>query len=432
MIPDTNTVPHQRWIALPVNRDLLQRRLIPSSLILLVHLAFIASALGMVYIDTSSGIGLSFHFAVLNLPQVAGSAEFLILLISGLLLSLLLPWLSPVQGSLLTLCCAVAPVYLNFSNPGRAALLPMEYTLLTILVIFSINILIAWFEETRQKQKILKLFSQYIPPQLAHALTRQPDLVDLEGEFKIMTVLFSDLQNFTGVSEQLNSKQLVRLLNDYLTVMSGILYEYQATIDKYIGDAIMSFWGAPLPQPDHARLSVQAALKMQQTMQQFSDDYSKRGWPSMKMGIGINTGRMNVGNMGSKYRLSYTVMGDAVNLASRLESLTRVYKVPVIVGENTIQEINDIVFRELDTVQVRGKHKACRIYQPLCAVSEQSAELRKRMEIHRQAITAYNVGELQNARSLFEGLSSLDPQDAYYTVILGQIAEKLRRTSGHA
>lgn len=407
------------------DKDTLHRRIIPSAILLFILLIFTANALGISYLSSSAAFGISFNFTPLQLSPIIGSLEFNVMMTAGLLLSLLLPWLSPIQGSLLTLCCAIVPVYVNYTHPGRQTLLPMEYVLLTMLIIFAIDILIAWFEETRQKQRIVQLFGQYIPPQLARTLTQRPELVDLEGESKIMTVLFSDLQNFTGMSEQLNTKQLVRLLNEYLTVMSEILYEYQSTIDKYIGDAIMSFWGAPLPQPDHATLAVRAALKMQDAMGSFSIDYSKRGWPKMKMGIGINTGRMSVGNMGSKYRLAYTVMGDAVNLASRLEGLTRVYRAPVIVGETTMRETSGIVYRELDTVQVRGKHKSCRIFQPLCEESEQSGDLNERLDLHRDAIDAWYKGDLAKAQTIFGRLSSLNPDDAYYPAMLGRIAEKM-------
>jgi adenylate cyclase len=407
------------------DRDTLHRRFIPSAILLFILLIFTANALGISYLSSSAALGISFNFTPLQLSPIVGSLEFNVMMTAGLLLSLLLPWLSPIQGSLLTLCCATVPVYVNYTHPSRQTLLPMEYVLLTILIIFAIDILIAWFEETRQKQRIVQLFGQYIPPQLAQTLTRRPDLVDLEGESKIMTVLFSDLQNFTGMSEQLNTKQLVRLLNDYLTAMSGVLYEYQSTIDKYIGDAIMSFWGAPLPQPDHATLAVRAALKMQEAMAAFSAEYGKRGWPQMKMGIGINTGRMSVGNMGSKYRLAYTVMGDAVNLASRLEGLTRVYRVPVIVGEATMREAGGIVYRELDTVQVRGKHKSCRIFQPLCAEAEQSGDFKERLALHQRAIDAWYKGDLLEAQAIFGRLAKLDPDDGYYTVMLGRIAEKM-------
>lgn len=396
-------------------------------MLLLVLLIFIGSAVGVLNISIQSSGWISLNPGLLFDSPVTGTAEFINLAATGLLLLLLLPWLDPVKGSILAILCAVPPVYINISNPGAIPLLPMEFSLLTILVIFSLNVLISLFEETRQKQQIMNVFGRYIPPQLVDDLSRQPELAGLEGESKVLTVMFADLQDFTGVAEQMNSKQLVRLLNDYFTIMTAILHAHGATIDKYIGDSIMTFWGAPLPSPDHARLAVLAAMKMQEALIPLSADNVKHGWPQLNMGIGINTGVMNVGNMGSKFRISYTVLGDHVNLASRIETLTRVYQVPIIVGENTVREIDDIVFRELDLVQVRGKHKPNRIFQPLCLKSALTAKLQEQIKLHNRAISAYHARQLEEARQLFRQLMEQDSNDSYYKVMLQNISDKLKQ-----
>jgi len=248
----------------------LHDKMIPCGLMLSVLFIFLATVTGAFDFNIHSPPWLSFKYKLLYSSMVIGSIEFITLLLTGLLLSVLLPLLRPVEASILTLVCAIPPVFITFSTPGRNALLPMEYSLLTILILYAINVLIGYFEETRSKQKIMDVFARYIPPQLAHELSKQSGAINLEGESKELTVLFSDLQDFTGVAEQLNPKQLVRLLNEYLTVMTGILYKHEATIDKYIGDSIMTFWGAPLPQKDHARRSIIAALEMHEELQLFS------------------------------------------------------------------------------------------------------------------------------------------------------------------
>ncbi len=157
----------------------------------------------------------------------------------------------------------------------------------------------------------------------------------MEGESREMSVLFSDVRGFTTISEGLDPKQLSQLMNEFLTPLTRVIYRHRGTIDKYMGDCIMAFWGAPLSDPQHARNAVLAGLEMQATMEALQPQFHARGWPELHIGVGVNTGRMSVGNMGSEIRVAYTVMGDAVNLASRLEGLTKQYGVGMIVGEDT-------------------------------------------------------------------------------------------------
>ena len=261
-------------------------------------------------------------------------------------------------------------------------------------------------------------------PQLVAEISKQPGRLNLEGESKYLTVFFCDLQNFTGVAEQLNPKQLARLLNEYFTVMTEILYSHGATIDKYIGDSIMTFWGAPLTQTDHAKRAVLSALEMQEEIKRLSETFVKRGWPGPTMGIGINTGMMNVGNMGSKYRITYTVVGDAVNLASRLETLTRTYHVPTIISETTMKESSGILFRALDVVQVRGKHNKTKIFEPICNENDADETLRKKLKQHEQAMEFYFAENWQQARLGIEQLKKEYSEDRLYPVMLDKILSK--------
>ncbi len=248
----------------------------------------------------------------------------------------------------------------------------------------------------------------------------------MKSESKEMTVLFCDLHNFTSSSEHLSPQQISGMLNTYLTEMSKILYSCNATIDKFIGDAVMTFWGAPLPQEDHAQLSILASFKMQDAIKQLESVFAENGWPATKMGIGISTGKMHVGNMGSEYRIAYTVVGDHVNLASRLEGLTRTYKVPTIVSESTALATTNILFRELDTVTVRGKETETRIFQPLHQSDQLDAEtletVTQELEKQLHALQLYYDQKLTESMELFSQLAKEHPDDPYYKVMMGKTA----------
>jgi adenylate cyclase len=205
----------------------------------------------------------------------------------------------------------------------------------------------------------------------------------MEGESRELTVLFSDVRSFTSVSEGLAPRDLSAMMNAYLTPMTEAIHLHRGTIDKYIGDAVMAFWGAPLDNPRHARDAVAAALAMQQKMPQLARDFRERGWPELAIGVGINTGPMNVGDMGSRFRKAYTVLGDAVNLASRLEGLTKVYGVGILCGDDTRSAAPDFAWREVDRVRVKGRAQALVIWEPLASGpgDETTAELARWHEV---------------------------------------------------
>ena len=412
-------------------RDFFPNHAIQILILYIVFFLFLANGLGLIEFQLKTNSFIRIPAYGENFGQFLSivflkikSAEVITLLITGSILSFLLPLLGPVKASLLTAVSIIPSFYLGYSDFRTASLLPMEYSLLTILILYAMNVLLSYFIETHSRQKIVGLLGQYIPPELVSEISKQPEKINLEGEAKQLTVFFCDLQNFSGVAEQLNPKQLARLLNEYFTAMTTILYKHGATIDKYIGDSIMAFWGAPLPQSDHARRSVLAAFEMHEEIQRLANEFIKKGWPGPSMGIGVNTGIMNVGNMGSKYRIAYTVVGDAVNLASRLEALTRVYKVPTIVSESTKNEIRDIVFRELDLVQVKGKHNKTKIYQPVCLKSELSPELTQTLDKHHKALDYYFNKNWEKAQKLFKELKLNNKKDAYYDYLLEQIKKK--------
>ncbi len=401
------------------------------ALVFAVFLLFIGNCCGIFEVQMNMNSGISVRSFLLTagtghgiiLPEVIFSVAFIVLLVTGTTLSLLLPLLNPIQASVLTAVASLLQLYVAYAATTNP-LLPLEYCLLTILMVYAVNVLISYFRETVVKQRIVDVFGQYIPPELVAEISKHPDQLKLEGESKLLTVFFCDLQNFTGVAEQLNPKQLARLLNEYFTVMTEILYSHGATIDKYIGDSIMAFWGAPLTQKDHASRAILSSLDMQKEITHLAETFVKRGWPGPTMGIGINTGIMNVGNMGSKYRITYTVVGDAVNLAARLETLTRSYHVPTIVSEATMKATTGVLFRALDLVQVKGKHNKTRIFEPVCKKSEADEAVLAKLRQHQQVMDQYFSEDWQGAKLSFEQLQQKFKKDRYYQVMLDTIARK--------
>jgi adenylate cyclase len=410
--------------------EITKNTLIKSSVIFSVFMIFLSGAIGLIEITFAQDPIINISSKLFNqsgnynlaLGKLFNSKEFIFLLSSGLILTFTLPILSPVKAFMVTFVLILLTAALGYSS-SSVGLIPIEYCLLTILVIYMMNILVSYFIEIHSKQQLMETFGQYIPPQLVSELSRLPGGLSLEGESKTLTVFFCDLQNFTNISEQLNPKQLNKLLNEYFTAMTEILFKHEGTIDKYIGDAIMAFWNAPTEQTEHAQRAVEAALEMSQAIHILAEKFISHGWPRLSMGIGINTGRANVGNMGSKYRMTYTAIGDAVNLASRIESLTRTYRVPIIISEHTYKQLKGITCRELDQVRVRGKHQLTRIYQPLCYDKEVNNQLKEKLLIHTEAIALYNSGKDKNACRLFKELYEKDKNDKYYKAIIKKILD---------
>jgi len=292
--------------------------------------------------------------------------------------------------------------------------------LLVIMMLFGVNVLITYFTEARRKQHLVEVFGRYVPPHLADQLAKRPGYLNLKGESRELTICFCDLINFTEMAERLPPNEVVSVLNEYFNVMTDVLYEHGATIDKYMGDCVMSFWGAPVPQPDHAKRAVHAALEIQDRIHELTVSFAKRNLPAPAIGIGINTGVVNVGNMGSRHRMAYTAIGDSVNLAFRLESLTRTYSAPIVVGQHTKDLVDDVVFKELDTVTVRGKSTHTRIYQPLCYKSKLSLEGKQSLKLHKTALENYYAKRYDLAVKQFGALGKKGFSPDYYQRMIDQ------------
>jgi adenylate cyclase len=253
-------------------------------------------------------------------------------------------------------------------------------------------------------------------------MSENPGNFSMEGESREMTVLFSDVRGFTTISEGLNPKELSQLMNEYMTPMTRIIHKHRGTIDKYIGDAIMAFWGAPIRDPAHARNAVLAALEMQVVLAVMRPRFIERGWPEVRIGVGLNTGVMSVGNMGSAFRMAYTVMGDAVNLGSRLESITKQYGVGILVGELTQQAVPDVVFRELDRVRVKGKDEPVAIFEPVGLAGQIDQAVLNEIELFRQAIILYRGQKWDLAEIHLLNLQKTSPESLVYSLYLERIA----------
>ena len=355
-------------------------------------------------------------------PYVLG-ADVVLLLLSGLALALVLPLANPLRATMLTLVLLAVVFASNVLVwIGGNLVLPLASGLLMIAMLFALNMSYGFFVESRAKRQITGRFGQYVPPELVEEMSRDPESFSMEGESRELSVLFTDVRGFTTISEGLDPKQLSRLMNEFLTPLTRVIYKHRGTIDKYMGDCIMAFWGAPLGDPQHARSAVLAGLEMYQALEALQPHFKKMGWPPIHIGVGVNSGRMSVGNMGSEIRLAYTVMGDAVNLASRLEGITKEYRVNMIVGENTRAQVPDVVFRELDRVKVKGKDEPVTIYEPIGLAMEVQTAVQDELRLWGQALKLYRARDWDMAELQLLNLQKLNAASGFYKLFLGRIA----------
>lgn len=357
-------------------------------------------------------------------PDYAAAYEALQVLFFGLVLGFALAVLSPLKSILLSLGAAGAAVAFNFwMYEQHDFVLNLAIIVTLIFALFVLNVAYGYFFEVRKSQALVSRFSQYVAPELVAEMADDPDAYNMEGESRELTVLFVDVRGFTTISEGLAPKELREYINLYLTAMSeDIRDRYQGTLDKYIGDAVMAFWGAPVSFPDHASRAVATSLLMQASAERLNGQFIARGWPALKIGIGLNTGLMHVGDMGSRIRQAYTVMGDAVNLASRLEGITKVYGVGIAVGEATRAAAPEFVYRELDRVRVKGKNIPVAIYQPLGKADALDAALLAEVGQWHAALALVRARQWDEAEALLAPLAAAQPGSGLYRLYLERIA----------
>ena len=369
--------------------------------------------------------------SIMKKPAYTQGAEFILLLLIGLSLALFLPMLSAVWAGVCTFALIFVVTLFNYSLWRFVDLvMPLSSSILMILIIFLTNMSYGFFVERRGKRQIANMFGQYVPPELVDEMSEDPDLVSFEAVNRELTVLFSDIRSFTTISEHLSPGDLSQLMNEYLTAMTKIIHENHGTIDKYMGDAVMAFWGAPIHDKDHARHAMETGISMLERLNAIQDDFKARGWPEIRIGVGLNSGMMSVGDMGSQFRRAYTVIGDSVNLGSRLEGLTKNYGVEIIVGEATRVLLKDYTYRELDVVRVKGKDEPVAIYEPLAPTEEVSREELKELGLHRQAMKLYRAQDWDMAEIQFLNLQKLSPDRSLYQLYIERIAQHRQTPPG--
>ncbi|MEA3398839.1 MAG: adenylate/guanylate cyclase domain-containing protein [Patescibacteria group bacterium] len=284
-------------------------------------------------------------------------------------------------------------------------ILDLFFALLAVFTAFTVTIIWRYVIEQKEKRHIKGTFSRYVSPEVISDLLENPEKLKLGGEKKELSIMFSDIRGFTTISEKLSPEQLVSLLNEYLSAMTDLIMDEGGVVDKYIGDAIMAFWGAPLEQPRHAELSCRAALDMIAELDKNREKWRKDFGVELKIGIGINTGEAIIGNMGSDKRFDYTLMGDSVNLASRLEGITKQYGVEIAVSEFTRRAAEDkFIFRYLDKVAVKGKLEGVKIYELMGRQEDKTDNINKLLADFSQGIGYYRAQEWDKAMSLFKAI----------------------------
>ncbi|MCX7161743.1 MAG: adenylate/guanylate cyclase domain-containing protein [Betaproteobacteria bacterium] len=349
--------------------------------------------------------------AVKQKPPYIRGADVVTVLLVGAVMVFLVPLLSPLRATLVGILMLLFLLSVNFSFWHAANfVLPLANGVIAILLLYAMNMSWGYFVESRTKRQLTGLFGQYVPPELVEEMSRDPEHYSMAGRKAELTVLFSDIRGFTTISEGLEPNELAALMNEYLGAMTLIVRKHRGTLDKYIGDAIMAFWGAPVDDLEHAKNAVLTGLEMHVALQQLNKSLVARGWPELKIGVGVNTGPMTVGDMGSPVRQSYTVMGDAVNLGSRLEGITKQYGVGFIAGESTRELLKkEFVFRELDRVRVKGKEDPVGIYEPVGEEGKVAREELDEIKLWNQALRSYRAQEWDQAELALMNLQRIRP-----------------------
>jgi adenylate cyclase len=355
-------------------------------------------------------------------PPWADGVDIVLTFGLGLLLSLVLPFSGVLLYVLASAVAAGIAVWVNlWLWIDQAFVTSLIGPLLAVVAVTSFNLVYGFFTETLAKRQLKSMFGQYVPPELVEEMSRNPEGITDDGERRELTVLFCDIRGFTTISEQLTASQLKDLLNRFFTPMTEIIFDHRGTIDKYVGDMIMAFWGAPLADPDHARNAIDTALMMLARTEELKPELARLGYPEVNIGIGLNTGPMNVGNMGSQFRRSYTVLGDSVNLGSRLEGLTKFYGVQLIVGEQTHAGQDAFLFRQLDRVQFFNDTATTEIYTPICRLDEATSEVRAELALYEQARRAYIEKRWDDAEQGFRELR-VEEDNVLYDIYLERLA----------
>ena len=373
-----------------------------------------ATPVGAVYPGVEINLTLlagMLHQRFLAEPDYARAGSLVILLVLGAAGAFSLPWLNSlfiivVSGTLLLL-----HVLLNLWIWQNGLLLAFAPPALLIALLTGWNLLCNYLRESRRGNMVRSRFGQYVPPELVTDIIKSDKEISLEGEERELTVLFSDVRGFTSFSEQLTPAQLTDVMNRLLTPLTYAIHTHRGTIDKYMGDAVMAFWGAPLTDDQHAQHALEGAFAMQAALQEINRKFADEGLTELKMGIGVHSGLMNVGNMGSAFRMAYTVLGDNVNLGSRVEGLTKNYGLDILVTEHTRSLVTGWQFRPIDKVRVKGRDQSVMLYAPLGKTDDITTDQQHLLEASTNALHVYWQGNFETALMHFKNMATVLPHD---------------------
>jgi adenylate cyclase len=360
---------------------------------------------------------------VLYRPDYAMGYDVLILLLAGLTLAIALPLLSAMRAVLLSVGVMALVFGLNVYLYSAAGLvLPLAAALVMCITAFALNMSYGYFVESRSKRELANLFGTYVPPELVDEMVKDPEAYSMKAANRELTVMFCDMRGFTKMSEKMEPTQLQELLNGVFDRLTEIISRNRGTIDKYMGDCVMAFWGAPVDLPNHAHLAVKAAMEMANAVRKINEEHRAKGIPEIGIGIGLNTGTMCVGDMGSNNRRAYTVIGDAVNLGSRLEGLSKAYGVDIVVSETTRKLAPEFAWQELDRVRVKGKEQAVAIFWPLAPADRIEKSHQEELKTWAAFLKAYRGQDWDQCDVLLLNLQRMNAKKYLYELYTERVA----------
>jgi adenylate cyclase len=360
----------------------------------------------------------------LRLPPYAPLPELLLIVAFGVFLGLMLPRVSAIWLFLISFYLFIGYVALNIGVFRYWGInLDLFYPSLQIILVATGVSVQSFLAEEKARASLKKAFQSYVAPSVVEEILKHPERLRLGGERRDLTIFFCDIRGFTTLSETLEPEALAAILHDFLNPMSRIVVKHGGTIDKFMGDAIMALFGAPLQYPDHARRACDTALDMLDTLRAMDQEWVGQGRPSIKIGVGINSGMVAVGNMGSDTLFDYTAIGDNVNLASRLEGLNKYYGSEIIISEFTVAALNqEFVLRELDLVRVKGKKQPVAIFE-LLDQAPADPDLARFLELYHQGLKLFRQRQWEESHAAFFSASEVRPQDHHCQRYLSLIAQ---------
>jgi len=356
-------------------------------------------------------------------PDYSKGYDFIILMLAGLTLAFGLPLLSATRAVILSAVTIAIVASLNmYLYAAESLVLPLAAALVMCITAFALNMSYGYFVEARSKRELAKLFRGYVPPELVDEMEKDPEAYSMKATNKELTVMFCDMRGFTKMSEKMEPTKLQELLNSVFNRLTEIISKNRGTIDKYMGDCVMAFWGAPVDLPNHAHLSVKTAMEMANAVRKINEEHRAKGILEIGVGIGLNTGTMCVGDMGSEDRKAYTVIGDSVNLGSRLEGLSKVYGVDIVVSETTRKLAPEFAWQELDRVRVKGKEQAVAIFWPLAPMDRLEKSHQDELRTWAAFLKAYRAQDWDKCDVELLNLQRMNPKKYLYELYTERVA----------